>query len=93
MKLYVSLDYKGKDEISGSIFNLPRKKEDEAIYLRFVGERKGETAFRLDIKRPAFEKVISVMLDEICECKMTGKDILFYVEQRINHIWKILRGK
>ena len=93
MRLYVSLDYKSKDEIGGSIFNLPRKKTDEAIYLRFDGERVYNNVFRLNIKRPAFDKVITYMLDEIFECKMTGKDILFHVEQRIEHILKVLRGK
>lgn len=92
MKLYSSLDYKDKEKIGGSIFNLPRKKNQEAIYLYFKGVRKSDTAFKLDVYRPAFDKHYIVMLDEIFECKMTAKDILFYVEQRIEHICKILKG-
>lgn len=93
MKLYVSLDYKDKEEIVGSIFNLPRKKEQIAIYLYFKGVRKSDTAFKLDIYRPAFTKHYEVMLDEIIECKMTAKDILFYVDQRIEHLIKVLYGE
>ena len=90
MKLYVSLDYKHKDEIGGSIFNLPRKKNEE-IYLYFDGVRKSETTFELNVKRPAFLKKYIVLLDETFDCKMTAKDILFYVEQRIDFIWKMLK--
>lgn len=93
MKLYISLDYKDKEEIVGSIFNLPRKKNQEAIYLYFDGVRKSDTTFELDIRRPVFDKHYTIILDETFECKMTGKDILFYVEQRINKIWKMLTGR
>lgn len=92
MKLYIQLDYKNKEEICGSIFNLPKKKKQEAIYLRFNGIRMGYTTFELIVYRPAFDKQYVVMLDEIIECKMTGKDILFYIQQRIEHIWKMLKG-
>lgn len=91
MKLYVSLDYKSKEEIGGSIFNLPRNKTQEAIYLYFDGVRKSNTTFELDIRRPAFEKHYIVLLDISFECRMTAKDILYYVKQRIDHIWKSLK--
>lgn len=91
MKLYISIDYKDKEEIGGSIFNLPRKKDQEAIYLYFDGVRKSATTFELDIRRAAFEKHYIVLLDETFDCRMVGKDILFYVEQRIDYIWNSLK--
>ena len=90
MKLYILIDYKGKEGIGGCIFNLPRKKNQEAIYLYFYGVRNSDTTFELELRKPASNKHYTVILDEKFECKMTGKDILFYVEQRIDNIWKML---
>lgn len=91
MNLYISIDYKDKEGICGCIFNLPpRKKNQESIYLYFYGVRISDTTFELELRKPASDKNYTVILDEKFECKMTGKDILFYVEQRIDNIWKML---
>lgn len=91
IKLYANIDYKDKHEISGSIFNRTRNVKDE-IYIRFKATRHSEikNIFELDLYRRKDGDHITVTLDETFDCSMTKKDILFYVEQRIEHIWKQL---
>lgn len=87
MRLYIKIDYKDKNEISGTIYNRVRLKDiKNEIYLRYKAERTSENMFDLQIYGCPKNKVYEVRLDETFDCSMTAKDILFYVEQRIDFL-------
>ena len=90
-KLYIDIDYKDKNELRGSIYNRPRKKNQACIYLRYKATRLSDTTFQLDLYKYPIKGYITVILDETFECRMTANNILFYVDQRIEHILKQLR--
>lgn len=88
MKLYITIDNKTKTELYGSIYNKPRKNKKQ-VYLRYNAERLSPTTFSLDIYNINKNNIISVILDETYDCSMTAKDILYWVENRIQHIIKL----
>lgn len=88
-KLYISIDYKSKEKMSGTIYNRPRKNMRE-IYIRFLATRLSENTFQLDLFKIPIKNYITVILDENFDCSMTAKDILFYVDQRIENILRTL---
>ena len=81
-KLYVSVDYRDKEEISGTIYNRPRNVKDE-IYLRFIARKEGKTTFELDVYQYKKGKHLSYILDRTFDCPMNGRGILNYVGNRI----------
>lgn len=85
MKLYIDLDYKDRTEKVGSIYNKPKKNEKE-IYIRFKAQRTADRVFELDLYHTLNGKHITFTLDETFDISFTGKDILYYVEQRIDSI-------
>lgn len=88
MKLYTKIDSKNKDSIYGTIYNRPSKNQKE-IYLRYKTERLSDYTFMLDIfKVPNPNPIYTALLDETFDCSMTAKDILYYVEQRIEILLK-----
>ena len=89
MRLYSKVDYKDKNEITGTIFNRCGKNIKNEIFLRFNATRTGESTFDLQIYGCPKDKVYEVPLDEYFDCSMTAKDILFYVEQRIEFLRKL----
>ena len=89
MKLYITIDYKSKSEIHGNIYNKPRKNQSE-IYLMFSATRIDDNLFELSIRKIGSEKECRVVLDESFDGRMSGKDILFYVEQRIERLMRVL---
>lgn len=89
IKLYIDIDHKDKSEIYGTIYNKPRKNQQE-IYLRYSAIRLSDTVFKLTISKPLLKEFYSVNLDETIDCSMTAKDILFYVDQRIELLMKSL---
>ncbi len=89
-KLYISIDYKDKNEINGTIYNRPRKNQEE-IWLRYQATRLSDTTFQLDLYRRKNGYCKTYILEEDFECSMTANNILFYVEQRIERIWEDLK--
>lgn len=89
LKLYISVETKDKWYMNGSIYNRPRKNNSE-IYLRYRAERHTSNLFELSIYKVGSHKVYQVMLDETIDCSMTAKDILYYVDQRIEMLWEQL---
>lgn len=88
MKLYCKkLDIKTKNELLGTIVS--SAKND--IYIRFYAKKTGEYSFDLDLYKFKNGKHIEIQLAEDFDCRMIAKDILFYVENRIEHIWRILK--
>ena len=89
MKLYSKVEYKDKNEISGTIFNRCGKNIKDEIYLRFIAVRTNENIFNLQVYGCPKNRVYEATLDETFDCCMTAKDILFYVEQRIEYLRKL----
>ena len=88
-KLYINIEEKSKNEISGTIYNRVRNNVDERVYLRFKAVRTGESLFKLEVYGCPCREVYTVALDETFDCCMTAKDILFYVEQRIEYLRRL----
>ena len=87
MKLYCEkLDIKTKDELLGTI----KSSAKFNIWIRFHAIRTGEMTFELDLYCRKNGEHIIVQLAEDYDCRMIAKDILFYVEQRIDNIWKTI---
>ena len=91
MKLYIKIDYKDRYEISGTIKNKTRKVEEE-IFLFYKATRLDFVTFNLDIYASLKGKHLTYTLDERIDCSMTAKDICFFVENRIENIWKQLKS-
>ena len=91
MKLYIKIDYKDRYEISGTIKNKTRKVEEE-IFLFYKATRIDFVLFHLDIYASTKGKHLTYTLDERIDCSMTAKDICFFVENRIENIWKQLKS-
>lgn len=90
MKLYIKIDYKDKEFMYGSIYNKPKNKHDE-VYLRYRCERYTDNIFELTVYKVTSQSIkYQVMLDETFDCRMCAKDILFYIEQRIELLWEQL---
>lgn len=90
MKLYTQIDHKDKNEIVGSVFNKPRKNQIK-VYIRYKATRLSDATFQLDIYKIPVNGYITVILDEKFECSMTANNILYYIDQRIEHILKELK--
>lgn len=91
MKLYIKIDCKDRYEISGTIKNKTRKVEEE-IFLFYKATRLDFVLFHLDIYASPKGKHLTYTLDERIDCSMTAKDICFFVENRIENIWKQLKS-
>lgn len=91
MKLYIKIDCKDRYEISGTIKNKTRKVEEE-IFLFYKATRLDFVTFNLDIYASPKGKHLTYTLDERIDCSMTAKDICFFVENRIENIWKQLKS-
>lgn len=88
MKLYCKkLDIRTKDELLGTIVS----SANNDVYIRFNAKRTGEYSFDLDLYKFKNGKHIELNLAEDYDCRMIAKDILFYVEQRIDNIWRVLK--
>lgn len=91
MKLYIKIDCKDRYDISGTIKNKTRKVEEE-IFLFYKATRLDFATFNLDIYTSPKGKHLIYTLDERIDCSMTAKDICFFVENRIENIWKQLKS-
>lgn len=83
MKLYVEIDYKNKSEIAGSVYNRPGKCGEE-IYLLFRAVQFSFNVYVLNVRKVGSLKEFNTALDSTLHGKPTGKNILYYIEQRID---------
>ena len=88
-KLYIKIDDKDKNGICGTIYNRVRQDANKEIYLRYKAQKISDTLFELQVYGCPKDAVYSATLDETFDCSMTAKDILFYVEQRIDFLKKL----
>lgn len=89
MKLYCKkLDIRTKDELLGTIVS----SANNDIYIRFNAKRTDENSFNLDLYETMKGEHINLHLAEDYDCRMYAKDILNYVEQRIDNIWRVIKN-
>lgn len=92
-KLYIDIDDKGiinnNKYMYGTIFNRNYHKYDGEIYLRWYAERIDNKLFTLKVWGCPKTDVYEVTLDETFDCRMCAKDILFYVQERIDTLKKL----
>lgn len=90
MKLYISIDYKNKNEMGGVIKNRTRNINEE-IYFFYEAKRINDTMFSLDIWKSKKWNVLNYTFDETIGGSMTAKNILYFVENQIDEIWKEIK--
>lgn len=91
MRVYSEVEYKDKKEIRGIIFTRQRNIA-ERMYFCYKATRIDDNNFELDIYRSKSGKHIVVELQEDYDGEMMAKNIVYWIEQRIENIWREIKG-
>lgn len=83
MKLYIDIDYKEKYEIAGNVYNKPGKCGEE-IFLLYKASVFSGNIWTLNVRKVGSLKEFNTALDSTLHGKPTAKNILYYIEQKID---------